>query len=147
MIQDIGNKITWDNDKINWIDQNNVVFGYDDYQECSEYWGWGVYDPETGEKVAEDPAGLPYHFDFEAGARADEPRIFSDEHPDDTVQVTLVNDDDPTKTLIFECFNCHNGYYYHDFSFKRLEDMNKPKAVNPNLPRYEIPMKEGDPQW
>ena len=125
MIQDIWNKITLDNGKHNWIDQNNVVFGYDDYTHCCEYWGWGVYDPKTGEKVAEDPAGLPYHFDFEAGARENKGRIYTGEEPTDTVQVTLVHDDDPKKTLIFECFNCHNGYYYHDFSFKRIEEEKK----------------------
>lgn len=84
-----------------------------------------MYDPETGKKVAEDPAGLPYHFDFEAGARENEARIFSEEYPEDTVQVTLVHDDDPEKKLIFECFNCHNGYYYHDFSFERIAEEKK----------------------
>ena len=125
MIQDIWNKITLDNGKHNWIDQNNVVFGYDDYTHCCEYWGWGVYDPETGKKVADEPNGLPYHFDFEAGARENEGRIYTGEDTPDTVQVTLVHDDDPKKTLIFECFNCHNGWYYHDFSFKRLEEEKK----------------------
>lgn len=125
MIQDIGNKITNHYDKQNWIDQNNVVFGYDAYQSCCEHWGWGVYDPETGKKVAEDPAGLPYHFDFEAGADSCPLRIYTDEATTDEVQVTLVHDDDPKKKLIFECFNCHNGYYYHDFSFKRLEEEKK----------------------
>ena len=125
MIQDIENKITLDYDKHNWIDQNNVVFGYDDYTQCCETWGWGVYDPETGEKVAEDPSGLPYHFDFEAGANACPLRIYTGEDTTDEVQVTLVHDDDPKKKLIFECFNCHNGWYYHDFSFKRLEEEKK----------------------
>ena len=50
MIQDIGNKITKNYDKHNWIDQNNVVFGYDDDQQCCEHWGWGVFDPQTGKK-------------------------------------------------------------------------------------------------
>ena len=127
MIQDIGNKITSDYDKRNWIDQNNVVFGYDDNRQCCEYWGWGVFDPQTGEKVAEDPAGLPYHFDFEAGADEVPLRIYTDESDESTdiVQVVLLRDDDPSKRLIFECFNCHNGYYYHDFSFKRLEEEKK----------------------
>lgn len=127
MIQDIWNKITLDNGKRNWIDQNNVVFGYDDYTQCSESWGWGVYDPETGEKVAEDPVGLPYHFDYAAGANEFPLRIYTDESDvcTDIVQVTLVHDDDPKKKLIFECFNCHNGYYFHDFSFKRIEEEKK----------------------
>ena len=122
MIQDIGNKITKNYDKHNWIDQNNVVFGYEDKRHCCEYFGWGVFDPQTGKKVAEDPAGLPYHFDYEAGADACPLRIYTDEDTTDEVQVMLVHDDDPKKKLIFECFNCHNGYYYHDFSFNRLED-------------------------
>lgn len=125
MIQDIGNKITNGYGKQNWIDQNNVVFGYDDYQKCCEDFGWGVYDPETGKKVADEPNGLPYHFDFEAGARENDDRIYTGEDTTDTVQVTLVHDDDHKKKLIFECFNCHNGYYYHDFSFKRLEEEKK----------------------
>lgn len=127
MIQDIWNKITLDNGKHNLIDQNNVVFGYDDYTQCCETWGWGVYDPKTGEKVAEDPAGLPYHFDFEAGANESPLRIYTDESDECTniVQVMLLRDDDPAKKLIFECFNCHNGYYYHDFSFKRIEEEKK----------------------
>lgn len=122
MIQDIGNKITNDYGKHNWIDQNNVVFGYDDYRQCCEYWGWGVYDRDTGEKVADDPNGLPYHFDFETGADAFPLRIYTDLETTNEVQVTLVHDDDPKKKLIFECFNCHNGYYFHDFSFKRIEE-------------------------
>ena len=125
MIRDIGNKITADSGKRNWIDQNNVVFGYDDYRQCCEYWDWGVYDPETGEKVAEDPNGLPYHFDYVAGAIVDAERTYTDMDANDTVQVTLVHDENPDKRLIFECFNCHNGYYYHDFSFKRIEEGKK----------------------
>ena len=54
--------------KRNWIDQNKVVFGYSDVQDCCESWGWGVYDPETKERVADSPDGMPYHFDFESGA-------------------------------------------------------------------------------
>ena len=125
MIRDIGNKITLDNDKHNWIDQNNVVFGYDDDRKCCEYWGWGVYDRDTGEKVADDPNELPYHFDFSRRAKVGTGRCirkYTEEDTDDIVQVTLVHDYDPRKELIFECFNCHNGYYYHDFSFKRIEE-------------------------
>lgn len=127
MIQDIGNKITRDYGKTNWIDQNNVVFGYDDYTHCCEYWGWGVYEPESGKKIAEDPTGLPYHFDYAAGANEFPLRIYTDECDESTdlVQVVLLHDDDHEKKLIFECFNCHNGYYYHDFSFKRLREEKK----------------------
>lgn len=106
---------------------NNVVFEYDDYRQCCEYWDWGVYAPETGEKVADDPNGLPYHFDYVAGAIEDAERTYTDmqEYANETVQVTLVHDENPDKRLVFECFNCHNGWYYHDFSFKRLGEEKK----------------------
>lgn len=127
MIQDIGNKVTLDNGKRNWIDQNNVVFGYDGYTQSCEHWGWGVYGPESKIKWYDEPTDLPYHFDFAKGAIVDvkEPFFWNYEgkQPEITnvVQVTLVHDDDPNDTLIFECFCCHNGFYYHDFSFEKLK--------------------------
>lgn len=108
--------------KRNWIDQNNVVFGYDDKQCCCESFGWAVYDPITKEKVADEIDGMPYHFDFVSGARDVGSEVYSDiEYPDiiDAVHVTLVHDEDETKKLIFECWCNHNGYYYHDFSFEK----------------------------
>lgn len=128
MIREI--KIPGCNTKKNWIDQNNIVFGYSDHQHCCEAFGWGVFNSETKERVAFSPDGLSYHFDFEKGA------VEIEGNPDpltlkdgdgyeiapscpDTVQVELVSDTDETKRLVFECWNVHNGYYYHDFSFER----------------------------
>jgi hypothetical protein len=100
-----------------------VVFGYDDNHQCCEDFGWLVFDPITGEKVADDIDGMPYHFDFTLGAREDEDPYVDIEYPDvlDVVHVTLVHDEDETKRLIFECWCNHNGYYYHDFSFEKNE--------------------------
>jgi hypothetical protein len=109
--------------KENWIDHNNVVFGYSKYQCCCESFGCGVYDPVTKMKVADDMDGLPYHFDFTSSAREDESPYEYIEYPDvlDVAHVTLIHDEDETKKLIFECWCNHNGYYYHDFSFKKRE--------------------------
>lgn len=135
MIQEIGNNITLDHDKRNWIDQNKVVFGFDKYAGCCEFFGWGVYDPKTRQKVADTPDELPYHFDFAKGVR----EISSDDRPffleyegekvldshNDIIQIDLLPDDENDDMLVFECFNCHNGYYYHDFSFTQIEDEKK----------------------
>ena len=114
--------------KKNWIDQNGIVFGYDDSQHCCEAFGWGVFNPETREEVATSPTGLPYHFDFEKGAvevegHKDNVFAIKDTVADsiDVVHVELVSDTDNQKRLVFECFNIHNGYYYHDFSFSKKE--------------------------
>ena len=114
---------SWWDTKRNWIDHNNVVFGYSDDQQCCESFGWAVYDPITREKVADDIDGKPYHFDFESGANEDVVPYTDIEYPDvlDVVHVTLIHDEDKTKKLIFECWCNHNGYYYHDFSLKKNE--------------------------
>lgn len=125
MINTIANSITQDNGKHNWIDQNNIVFGFDHYERWDEDFGWGVYDPVTKEKVADEPDGLPYHFDFASGAKENDSaayRVNEDgDSPNDWVQVELVHDTNPKKRLVLECYNYHNGYYYHDFSFFKKE--------------------------
>lgn len=110
--------------KRNWIDQNNVVFGYSDHRCCCESFDWAVYNPISREKVADDIEGLPYHFDFASGAREDEEPYTYIEYPDclDVVHVTLVHDEDEKNKLIFECWCNHNGYYYHDFSFNKIKE-------------------------
>ena len=140
--------------KKNWIDQNKVVFGYDDTQDCCEEWGWGVYDPETKEKVAESPDGLPYHFDFEGGAKtaqfnAEEELgnrfAFRDAWVDqlDCVRVRLLPDEGAGgKPLVFEAYTDHNGFYLHDFSFEKEKNADgESKADKPetNAPRYALP--------
>ena len=140
--------------KKNWIDQNKVVFGYDDSQDCCESWGWGVYDHETKEKVAESPDGMPYHFDFEGGAKTaqfnDEERFgeryaFRDAWVDqlDCVRVRLLPDDGSDgKPLVFEAYTNHDGYYLHDFSFEKDEDADgDSKADKPetDAPKYVMP--------
>ena len=124
--------------KRNWIDQNKVVFGYSDVQDCCESWGWGVYDPETKERVADSPDGMPYHFDFESGAEeiefnswisaVDRARMLygkNSEYVDviDVVRVKLLPDEGTDgKPLVFEAYTDHNGYYLHSFSFDKEEN-------------------------
>ena len=121
-----------DSYKANWIDQNNVVFGYDNEQQCCENFCWGVFNMD-GTLIANNPDGLPYHFDFKADALEEFPEDWSKDAIDnafasmfgwdyfnnnqDVVVVKLIPDDNNESSLYFICFNDHNGYYYHDFSF------------------------------
>ena len=57
MIYELTNRDVWPS-KRNFVDQNNVVFGYDDQRDCCESFGMGVYDPATHELVAECAAKL-----------------------------------------------------------------------------------------
>jgi len=133
--------------KKNWIDQNNIVFGFSDEGQCCESWGWGVFNEKTREKIADNPKDLPYHFDYEFGARtegcSDEIELDKNEviykndeisgHTDvtDVVQVRLVADDGKGPSLIFQCYTLHNGYYLHDFSFRK-------KSILERTPRLFI---------
>lgn len=121
MIQTLDNRVTHDYGKLNWIDQNNVVFGFSSLQDCCEQFDWGVWDPEKRVKVYQEPSGLPYHFVFEEGAKEGERPFETIEYPDclDVVHVILEHDEDKSKRLVFEFWNNHNGYYYHDFSFEK----------------------------
>ena len=121
MINEIGNCNTQVTRKKNWIDQNKVVFGYDNCRHCCETFGWGVYDPDTRAKVAEDPHGLPYHFLYANGVDVNCGHSFQEEVTD-WVHVTLEADDGSGKRLVLECYNIHNGCYYHDFSLWKVEE-------------------------
>lgn len=118
MIRELTNKKVWEW-KSNWIDQNNVVVGYDDSQQCCEQFGWGVYDKDTRVWVADDPSGMPYHF----GSVCDYDQfvLLDPYESPDLDQIELLPDDGKSPVLVFEFHNCHNGYYHHDFSVKRME--------------------------
>ena len=124
--------------KANWIDQNNVVFGYDDERQCCENFKWGVFNT-NGIHIAQNPDGLPYHFDFKAGALDHFPEdltmdtiydvltsMFDWDYINDTpdvVVVKLIPDDNNGSSLYFICINYHNGWYYHDFSFSENHEI------------------------
>lgn len=138
MITEIKNSITETYKKRNWIDQHNVVFGYEDTPNCCEDWGWGVWNPKTKERIADTPNELPYHFDFNAGATEIE---FTDDMPKreyskllygaddihldhlDVVRVVLLPDEGiKAEPLVFEAYTSHNGYYMHLFDFYKTKN-------------------------
>lgn len=102
--------------KSNWLDDRGVLVGFDDEQLCCEDFGWGVYEKESGKQVSKDPDGLPYH--FAKTYKANGKRAYCGGDPANLFQVNMFPDDDESPILVFECFNDHNGYYYHDFDMK-----------------------------
>ena len=117
-------------DKVNWLDDQGVLVGFDNYQQCCEDFGFGVYDKESGKHVRDDPDGLPYHFAKTYETTTDEKNIdemnskkniersYWYDGATDLFQVEMFPDDGNGPVLVFECFNNHNGYYYHDFEMK-----------------------------
>lgn len=102
----------------NWIDQNGRVFGYFDESNCCETWGWAVWNPETRERYADDPDGLPFHFDSSASEHEAPFRGPGNDDCLDCVHIKLLPDSEAVGVpplLVFECWTDHNGYYLHSY--------------------------------
>jgi hypothetical protein len=100
--------------RINYVDENNLLVGFDMQRDCCEEFGHGVFYTLPKDPIKEKPeVGIdltPYRFvneapkviDFsgdEGGARAF--KIVAEELPDAYVVI----------------WNCHNGYYSHGFEY------------------------------
>lgn len=114
--------------KANWLDDQGVLVGFDTCQQCCEEFGYRVYDKKSGKPVFDDPDGLLYHFAKTYETNTDETntdeknskikRAYCGDPLIDLFQVEMFPDDGKGPVLVFECFNNHNGYYYHDFDMK-----------------------------
>lgn len=108
---------SWCN-KVNFVDTNNVLLGYDLTQNCCEHADWFISE-----------AVQPYHYKQvipEIPMEELEPYVFdpeffqevTSEDLDEGGQVAfrLVAAGKPD--LYVQLVNCHNGYYGHGFSFE-----------------------------
>lgn len=100
--------------KVNFVDRNNVILGYDMNQNCCEGAGWFIADTPQKDPLGEDSEGVldlkEFVFDtaffkevggdyFDQGGMA----IFR-----------IVNG---SSEKFIHIFNSHNGYYGHGFEF------------------------------
>ena len=103
-------------DKVNFVDSNNVILGYDLGQSCCEHAFWTISDNPKGENPIYDGDELdgqeielenyffdPYFHEEEACAA-----IFK------LVSFPYLNKPD----LYIRLENNHNGYYSHGFCFR-----------------------------
>jgi len=104
------------NGKFNFVDENDVLVGYDSEQDCCEHAGWFVADKVIGhEPDTPEPSGeqlLPYRFDYSLGYQEVE---VEDDWLDQggCVAFRLVAEGKPD--LYLHLFNCQNGFYSHGF--------------------------------
>lgn len=103
--------------KTNFVDENNVLVGYDSYQSCCEYADWFISD-KLEEKIPDpltQPDDMPgWLFDpyFQHG-------VSGAEFDGGGMVVFKLKKDGQEKFL--HLFNCHNGYYGHGFEMKSGE--------------------------
>lgn len=112
----------WD-EKVNFVDDNNVFVGYDLGQDCCEYADWYIgTELWSGQSLHGNSCIRPknedlvdYQFDQEFFQHLDE-RDRGELDGGSIVAFRLVAEGKPD--LYLHLFNCHNGYYGHGFEFK-----------------------------
>lgn len=106
--------------KMNFVDENNVIVGFDTAACCCEDFGWYYSEgEEVAEIVAElslDAEGLaPFRFDPEFFRTNDRVGKYDEEGGE--VVFKLVHAE--TGAVIYlHLYNHHNGYYAHGFSLE-----------------------------
>jgi hypothetical protein len=107
------------NQKVNFVDDNNVMLGYDTEQSCCESADWFIADHPAKEiidrKEDDVPELLEWSFD---------PSYFVKVEPSECEQLDsggmvifrITNKEGQAKFV--HLYNCHNGYYGHGFTFQ-----------------------------
>jgi len=122
----------FDNDgKVNFVDENNVLVGFDSYQDCCESFGWFLDSTphEDGEIVGDlvDEKALDgYVFDTEyfvectSGGDEGNMAIFRlvSRYADNTT-VWGKSQAAANPPVYLHLYNHHNGYYSHGFVFSK----------------------------
>lgn len=101
--------------KVNFVDENNVLLGYDMDSCCCEHFGWFIADqPATEVPAVTEEAGelTDYRFD---------PDYFSESYNDyfDRGGMVLFRITNGPQEKYLHLYNIHNGYYSHGFTFSK----------------------------
>ena len=117
----------WGSSKVNFVDENNVLVGYDTDQCCCEQAGWFISDSDitTEENLDMQPQLLeneeawrfdPSFFVETSEVATKEEQSWSPLDSGGIAIFKIVNDKGEEKFL--HLFNSHNGYYSHGFEMK-----------------------------
>lgn len=111
-------RIFEDQYKINFVDDNNVLVGFDYYQCCCESFGWFISYEINGEHLFSDGDNVKANDelkDFEFDPTYHEIVADENDHCSDEVAVfKLVSG--AKKVRYLHLYNRHNGFYSHGFS-------------------------------
>lgn len=106
--------------KVNFVDEENVVLGYDLTQNCCEAAGWFIHEqPLLGKCICdvsskEQPTELPgFVFDKDYYLYCEDPRLGLDRGGLAIFRAT----NSEGQELFIHLYNCHNGFYTHGFCF------------------------------
>jgi len=101
----------WEN-KVNFIDENNVMVGYDTSQRCCEDAGWYIRD----QLIQEIPAGNDPERDYSGYVFDTE--YFKEFHDGNDLTIVVFKLTNGIQNIYLHLFNCHNGFYSHGFEMR-----------------------------
>jgi hypothetical protein len=100
--------------KVNFVDENNVLVGYDLEQACCEDAGWFIASSPC-EDVPSSPNDKTDYPGFVFDVGYDSPSIEDQEFE---LYMTVFRLTKGTEQLFVHLYNIHNGYYGHGFEMK-----------------------------
>lgn len=106
--------------KINFVDENNVMLGYDNDQCCCEHADWFIADEVTPKILDHQPVDAVDGWVFDPDFFREIDHATSGDAKYNCLDaggmaVFRIVKGDAEKFI--HLFNCHNGYYGHGFSF------------------------------
>ena len=101
--------------KINFVDDNNVFVGFDNYQSCCEHFGW-MLSRELPNHLSDGQIEIePDNFQFDTEFFREEIPCKQDMDCGGVAVFRLVKGDEE---IFLTLWNAHNGYYGHGFSME-----------------------------
>jgi len=108
-------------EKVNFVDDNGVILGYDLRQCCCEQADWNISensytDPRV---IVSGSSYIPEEYDYSDYRFSLDYFVENDNNQNEeySAQFKLEAKDKPN--LYLTLVNCHNGYYAHGFRFKQ----------------------------
>ncbi len=113
--------------KVNFLDENSVLVGYDLDQSCCEHAGWHIGDKLSQDADLYDETAICHPLSEEMKEWIFDPTFFEETaHPSlDEGGMVIFRLIKGTEEKFLVLFNCHNGYYSHGFEMAKGEKVLK----------------------
>ncbi|UCG54718.1 MAG: hypothetical protein JSV32_00415 [Dehalococcoidia bacterium] len=102
--------------KVNFVDENNVVLGYDMDSHCFELYGWYLLD-KVSENISDEENCMADGFNWDHWVFDKNFFVWidlDDRHEDGGIAVFKIRNK-INQEMYIHLYNSHNGYYSHGF--------------------------------
>lgn len=112
-------------EKVNFVDENNVVLGYDMGSQCCESFGWFIADRIISDMKDYHSLGRTFDNDDYTDWRFD-PHFFQSGgdgsgYDVEAMAIFRIVEQTTKESRYIHLYNMHNGYYSHGFSFTQSD--------------------------